>query len=298
VDEYLDEYLKEFLLHLSLVKNYSPNTLIAYEHDLKDFFKFVKKQGKPLEELSPEVINVYLKNLKDKGYTPFSVARKLSSLKSFLRFLIREKGFHLEFVEVLECPKLPFRLPKVLSLEEVEKLLSSPDTSTLLGFRDRTMLELLYATGLRVSELVSLKLTNLNLELGLVRVFGKGSKERLVPMGDYALNYLKEYLERVRPALAKPFSKDYVFLNRRGKPLTRQRFWQIIKEYAKKVGLESKVSPHVLRHSFATHLLQGGADLRALQLMLGHSSLNTTQIYTHLDISGLREIYEKYHPRS
>ncbi len=294
----MDEYLKEFLLHLSLVKNYSPNTLLAYEHDLKEFEKFLKERGSSLEEVTPEVVNAYLKGLKEKGYTPFSVARRLSSLKSFFRFLIKEKGFHLEFIEVLESPKLPFRLPKVLSLEEVEKLLSAPDTSTPLGFRDRAMLELLYATGLRVSELVSLKLSNLNLELGLVRVLGKGSKERLVPMGDYALTYMKEYLERIRPQFIKPVSKDYVFLNKRGKPLTRQRFWQIIKEYARKVGLESKVSPHVLRHSFATHLLQGGADLRALQLMLGHSSLNTTQIYTHLDISRLKEVYDKYHPRS
>jgi len=294
----VEEYLEDFLVYLSVVKNYSYNTISAYKHDLKDFLKYLQKKNLDLKNLNPQIIDEYLKTLKTLGYTPFSIARKLSSLKSFFRYLIREKKFSLEFIEILETPKLPFRLPKVLSLEEIEKLLSAPDTTTPLGFRDKTMLELLYATGLRVSELVNIKLENINLELGLVRVLGKGMKERIVPVGDYALMYLKEYLEKIRPKLVKPVSKNYVFLNRQGKPLTRQRFWQIIKTYAKQVGLEDKASPHIIRHSFATHLLQGGADLRSLQLMLGHSSLNTTQIYTHLDIQNLKKIYEKYHPRS
>ena len=294
----MEEYLEDFLVYLNVVKNYSYNTISAYKHDLKDFLKYLQKKNLDLKNLNPQVIDEYLKTLKTLGYTPFSIARKLSSLKSFFRYLIREKKFSLEFIEILETPKLPFRLPKVLSLEEIEKLLSAPDTTTPLGFRDKTMLELLYATGLRVSELVNIKLENINLELGLVRVLGKGMKERIVPVGDYALMYLKEYLEKIRPKLVKPVSKNYVFLNRQGKPLTRQRFWQIIKTYAKQVGLEDKASPHIIRHSFATHLLQGGADLRSLQLMLGHSSLNTTQIYTHLDIQNLKNIYEKYHPRS
>uniref|UniRef100_A0A7V4N3L0 Tyrosine recombinase XerC n=1 Tax=Thermodesulfobacterium geofontis TaxID=1295609 RepID=A0A7V4N3L0_9BACT len=292
----MKELIEEFLSYLASVKNYSYNTLLAYQNDLKDFADFCSLL--PLEEEAFKKLKEYLENLKKKGYTPFSIARKISSLRSFFKFLEAEKGFNISFLLFLESPKLPFRLPKVLSLEEIEKLLNSPDINNSLGYRDRTMLEVLYATGLRVSELVSLKFENLNLELGLIRVLGKGSKERLVPLGDYALRFLKTYLKNVRPQLVNEKSKDFVFLNRRGAPLTRQRFWQIIKEYAKKCGLEDKVTPHVVRHSFATHLLQGGADLRALQMMLGHSSLSTTQIYTHLNYKKLKEVYEKHHPRA
>ncbi|AEH22931.1 Tyrosine recombinase xerC [Thermodesulfobacterium geofontis OPF15] len=292
----MKELIEEFLSYLAGVKNYSYNTLLAYQADLKDFADFCGSL--PSEEEAFQKLREYLENLKKKGYNPFSIARKISSLRSFFKFLEAEKGFNISFLLFLESPKLPFRLPKVLSLEEIEKLLNSPDINNPLGYRDRTMLEVLYATGLRVSELVNLKFENLNLELGLVRVLGKGSKERLVPLGDYALKFLKTYLENVRPQLANEKSKNFVFLNRRGAPITRQRFWQIIKDYAKKCGLEDKVTPHVIRHSFATHLLQGGADLRALQMMLGHSSLSTTQIYTHLDYKKLKEVYEKHHPRA
>jgi integrase/recombinase XerD len=292
----MKELIEEFLSYLAGVKNYSYNTLLAYQADLEDFADFCGSL--PSEEEAFQKLRGYLENLKKKGYNPFSIARKISSLRSFFKFLEAEKGFNISFLLFLESPKLPFRLPKVLSLEEIEKLLNSPDINNPLGYRDRTMLEVLYATGLRVSELVNLKFENLNLELGLVRVLGKGSKERLVPLGDYALKFLKTYLENVRPQLANEKSKNFVFLNRRGAPITRQRFWQIIKDYAKKCGLEDKVTPHVIRHSFATHLLQGGADLRALQMMLGHSSLSTTQIYTHLDYKKLKEVYEKHHPRA
>jgi Site-specific recombinase XerD len=272
----MKELIEEFLSYLAGVKNYSYNTLLAYQADLEDFADFCGSL--PSEEEAFQKLREYLENLKKKGYNPFSIARKISSLRSFFKFLEAEKGFNISFLLFLESPKLPFRLPKVLSLEEIEKLLNSPDINNPLGYRDRTMLEVLYATGLRVSELVNLKFENLNLELGLVRVLGKGFKERLVPLGDYALKFLKTYLENVRPQLANEKSKNFVFLNRRGAPITRQRFWQIIKDYAKKCGLEDKVTPHVIRHTFATHLLQGGADLRALQMMLGHSSLSTTQM--------------------
>ncbi len=293
---YLKGFIEEFLGYLASVKNYSYNTLLAYQSDLKDFIDFCGSVSLNEEEISKK-IKEYLEYLKKRKYNPFSIARKISSLRSFLKFLDVEKGFNIGFL-FLDSPKLPFRLPKVLSLEEIEKLLNSPNINDPLGYRDRTMLEVLYATGLRVSELVELKLENLNLELGLIRVLGKGSKERLIPLGDYALKFLKTYLEEIRPLLINKKSKNFVFLGRRGAPLTRQRFWQIIKEYAKKCGFENKVSPHVIRHSFATHLLQGGADLRALQMMLGHSSLSTTQIYTHLDYKKLKEIYEKHHPRA
>ncbi len=293
----MKELVEEFLSYLASVKNYSQNTLLAYQSDLKDFIEYCGSLSS-VEEKNFEKLKDYLEYLKKRNYNPFSIARRLSSLRSFFKFLEVEKGYNTGFLLFLESPKLPFRLPKVLSLEEIEKLLNNPDLNDPLGYRDRTMLEVLYATGLRVSELVSLKFENLNLELGLVRVLGKGAKERLVPMGDYALKFLKTYIEGVRPLFVRERSKNFVFLNRRGAPLTRQRFWQIIKEYAKKCGLEDKVSPHVIRHSFATHLLQGGADLRALQMMLGHSSLSTTQIYTHLDYKKLKEVYEKHHPRA
>ncbi len=293
----MKKLIEEFLTYLAGIKNYSYHTIVSYYSDLKDFADFCERQDFNKSSLSKKIME-YLEYLKKKKYNPFSIARKISSLRSFFKFLEIEKGLKENLFLFLETPKLPFRLPKVLSLEEIERLLNACNLNTFLGYRDRTMLELLYATGLRVSELVNLKLENLNLELGLVRVLGKGAKERLVPIGDYALNFLKVYLEEIRPKFVTFKSKNFVFLNRRGAPLTRQRFWQIIKEYAEKCGLKEKVSPHVIRHSFATHLLQGGADLRALQMMLGHSSLSTTQIYTHLDYKRLKEVYEKFHPRA
>lgn len=294
----MNDLLREFLVYLRVVKNYSLNTVLSYSYDLKDFANFLKEENLDLENLRIEDFRKYLEDLKKRGYNSFSIARKLSSLKSFFRFLEEEKKGKYSFIYLLETPKLPFRLPKVLSLEEVEALLSAPDTSTPTGYRDKTMLEVLYATGMRVSELINLRIANLKLELGLVKIVGKGNKERLIPLGDYALEYLQIYLQEVRPQIVTRLSKDYVFLGRLGGPITRQRFWQIIKDYAKKIGLEDKISPHVIRHSFATHLLQGGADLRALQMLLGHSSLVTTQIYTHLDLKRLREVYDQYHPRA
>ncbi|MFN3504854.1 MAG: site-specific tyrosine recombinase XerD [Caldimicrobium sp.] len=296
----MHKLLEDFVLYLSSLKNYSNNTLIAYITDLIDFLNYLKKENFSMEEVNLNIIHGYLGELKERGFSPFSVARRLSSLKNFLTFLAEEKGYTLPFIHLLETPKLPLRLPKVLSLEEIERLLQAPDIKTPLGFRDRTMLEVLYATGIRISELVGLKLENLNLNLGLLRVLGKGMKERLVPLGEIALQFLEKYLNEVRPLLvSKKKRNTYIFLNRRGGPLTRQRCWQILKEYALKIGLDpNKISPHILRHSFATHLLEGGADLRAIQLMLGHASLQTTQIYTHLDFKKLFENYQKYHPRN
>jgi len=295
----MDEVLDEFLQYLSSLKNYSLNTLKAYLTDLSDFLRFLQKRGNSYTELNLNHIQGYLGDLKKRGFNPYSIARRLSSLRSFLSFLQEEKGLKIDYLELLEGPKLSRRLPKVLSLEEIERLLKAPNLQEPLGFRDRTMLEVLYATGMRVSELVSVKLSDLNLNLGFVKIKGKGEKERLVPLGEVAFEFLMEYLERIRPLFANQKSKDFVFLNRRGGPLTRQRFWQIIKHYAKLSGIElSKISPHIIRHSFATHLLEGGADLRALQLLLGHSSLLTTQIYTHLDFKKLKETYQKLHPRA
>lgn len=291
--------LRDFLTYLSGIKNYSYNTLKAYASDLIDFLNYLKEQNLILEEVNLNIVQGYLGSLRERGFSPFSVARRLSSLRNFFIFLVEERGFSVEFLPHLEGPKLPMRLPKILSLEEIERLLQTPDINTPLGFRDRTMLEVLYATGLRVSELVALKLENLNLNLGIIRVLGKGGKERLVPFGDIALRFLETYIEKIRPLFLTKKSRDFLFLNRRGSPLSRQRYWQIIKELAVKAGLDpSKISPHVIRHSFASHLLEGGADLRAIQLMLGHASLLTTQIYTHLDLKKLMENYEKMHPRN
>ncbi len=293
------EYISAFLDYLVLEKNLSENTLASYHRDLQDFSEFLERTGiEGPEKVEPETVLLFLEDLKRKGLSARSLARKLSALRTFFRFLELEGRLEKNPLALIESPKLPQNLPKVLTVEEVERLLAAPDTSTPQGLRDKAMLETLYATGLRVSELVALTFAQLNLSAGFVRIFGKGSKERLVPLGDYARDYLERYLREARPRLLgeRP-DTPYVFLNRHGKPLTRQRFWQIIKEYARKVGIETEISPHVLRHSFATHLLERGADLRAVQMMLGHASLSTTQIYTHLDLKNLRRIHEEHHPR-
>ena len=291
--------IEAFLEYLALEKNLSSNTLQSYARDLKDFKNFLQKEKiKGIEDLSAETILLFLEKLKKKGLSSSSMSRKLSALRSFFRFLEMEKGLSHNPVLMIESPKLPQRLPRVLTVNEVERLLSAPDPSTPQGLRDKTMLETLYATGLRVSELIALTFAQLNLEVGFLRVLGKGSKERLVPLGDFARQYLELYLREARPQLLSGRSDPpQIFLNRRGRPLTRQRFWQIIRDYARKVGITTEVSPHILRHSFATHLLERGADLRAVQMMLGHASLSTTQIYTHLDLQNLRNIHEKHHPR-
>ena len=226
-----------------------------------------------------------------------SAARSLSALKMFFRFLVYDGKIKNSPARLLNTPKLPRKLPGVLSLEDVDRLLSQPDPTTHLGQRDKAMLELLYATGLRVSELVGLKLTNINLEAGYIRTVGKGSKERMVPMGGKALEALKDFLDDGRVRLLKNKMDPHLFLNARGKPLTRQGFWKIIKQYGLKSGLRGPITPHILRHSFASHLLECGADLRAVQVMLGHADISTTQIYTHVTRDRLKQIHEKYHPR-
>ncbi|QJA05376.1 site-specific tyrosine recombinase XerD [Thermosulfurimonas marina] len=289
--------LEGFLSHLALEKGLSENTLAAYARDLQDFETFLHQKGLDPREIGPEVVRLFLEELYHRGLSPRSVARKLSALRTFYRFLELEGLVKKNPLFLVEGPKTGRDLPKVLTAEEVERLLAAPDPSTPQGLRDRAMLETLYATGLRVSELVGLTLAQLNLEVGFVRVTGKGARERVVPLGEVARDWLERYLREARPRLLSGRESPYVFLNRQGRPLTRQRFWQIIREYARQAGLKTPISPHVLRHSFATHLLEGGADLRAVQLMLGHASLATTQIYTHLDLQNLRRIHERHHPR-
>ena len=292
-------WVDEFLTYLELERNLSSHTLEAYARDLKDFQTFLQKEGGITpEEAGTEDILLFLEELKRRGLSSRTLARKLSALKSFYRFLELEERIEHNPLLLIEGPRLPRNLPKVLSVEEVERLLSAPDLSTPQGLRDRAMLETLYATGMRVSELVRLTFAQLNLSAGFVRIFGKGKRERLVPLGDLAREYLERYLREARPLLCGGKETPYVFLNRKGDPLTRQRFWQIIRDYARRAGITREISPHVLRHSFATHLLQGGADLRSVQMMLGHASLSTTQIYTHLDLRNLRAVHEKHHPRN
>ncbi|RUM89069.1 MAG: site-specific tyrosine recombinase XerD, partial [Thermodesulfatator sp.] len=258
--------LEDFLAHLALEKGLAQNTLEAYARDLKDFENFLRRHALDPREIEAEEVRLFLEELSHRGLSSRSVARKLSALRTFYRFLELEGKVPKNPLTLLEGPKSGRDLPKVLTAEEVERLLAAPDPSTPQGLRDRAMLETLYATGLRVSELVRLALAQLNLEVGFVRVTGKGARERVVPLGEIARDWLRRYLKEGRPQLLSGRESPYLFVGRRGRPLTRQRFWQIIREYARKAGLQIPISPHVLRHSFATHLLEGGADLRAVQL--------------------------------
>ncbi len=290
----------EFLAYLSLERGYARKTIEAYAADLNDFLSFLEEKGiADLSGLKTPYVLLYLAKLRQRGLSPETIARRLSALRGFFKFLALEHGLAENPLALIEGPKLSRRLPVVLTPEEVERLLQAPDPNHPIGLRDRAMLELLYASGLRVSELVGLKLFDLNLEVGFVRVKGKGDKERLVPLGTFAQEMIKRYLKEARPRFLKRRPDEpQLFLNRRGRPLSRQRFWQIIKAYALKAGLDPRqITPHVLRHSFATHLLERGADLRTVQLMLGHANLATTQIYTHVQAETLRRVHERFHPR-
>ena len=286
------ESIKRFINYLSVEKGYSPNTLSSYQKDLEDWLEFLKNKGYGLTE---EGIREYLFHLRKKGYRISSISRKVSALRSFIRFLLQEGFLSSDPAENLFSFHREKKLPHALSLQDMEKLLELPDTSKPQGVKDRAILEFLYATGLRVSELVELKLEDVDLEVGYVRCKGKGRKERIVPLGKESEKWLRKYLTEVRSRLDREGS-PYLFLRRGGKPFTRQGIWKIIRKYSRMMGLKN-VSPHTLRHSFATHLLQGGADLRVVQELLGHASITTTQIYTQVDRSYLKEIHRKYHPR-
>ena len=295
VDELLDAYLN----HLRVERGLSRNTLEAYSRDLTEFIQWVAQTlGQPLRDVRAEDLRFYFLGKKQGGMSARSVRRKASSLRGLFRFLQKEGYMQENPTELLEVPRLGSPLPKNLTLDEVERLLAQPDPAEPLGVRNQAMLELLYATGLRVSELLALRLQDINLEVGYVVAYGKGKKERLVPVGEVALEKIKEYLSTARPRLAKAVRTPHVFLNRSGRRLSRQGFWKLLHRYALQAGITSSVTPHVLRHSFATHLLERGADLRSVQLMLGHASISTTQIYTHLNRERLKEIYQRHHPRA
>lgn len=290
-----DQYLNYLLVEKGLGKK----TLDAYSRDLVRYFEFLQQQSvENIGEHDTALILKHLIDMKAAGLGARSRARHLVSIRGFYRFLVQEKMIRTDPSRTIDLPKSGLKLPDVLSEKEIVCLLETPGTDTPRGLRNTAMLELLYASGLRVSELINLKILDINLEAGFVRVFGKGSKERIVPMGSGAMNALQAYLETGRPKLLKAgLASPTLFVARAGKPMTRQGFWKLLRKYALDAGLKKKISPHSLRHSFASHLLEGGADLRAVQVMLGHVDITTTQIYTHVATERLREIHDKFHPR-
>ena len=289
-----------FLEYLTVELGLSANTRQAYERDLRLFCKTLGfKNSDELVNVSREQITGYMTQLKEKGLAAATIARKLAAIKAFYRFMTAEGYMDVNPAEVVEAGTKGIKLPRVLSEDEVVRLLNQPDITTAEGFRDRTMLEVLYATGMRVSELINLTLERVDLNMKYIIAFGKGSKERIVPLGSVAAEFLQQYLEKVRPKLThEDRNTNIVFLAFGGHELTRQRFWQIIRTYGRKANINKALTPHILRHSFATHLLDNGADLRSVQELLGHSDISTTQIYTHLTNKRLRDIYAKAHPRA
>lgn len=286
--------------YLTVELGLSANTRQAYERDLRLFCKTLGfKNSDALVNVSREQITGYMTQLKEKGLAAATIARKLAAIKAFYRFMTAEGYMDANPAEVVEAGTKGIKLPRVLSEDEVVRLLNQPDITTAEGFRDRTMLEVLYATGMRVSELINLTLERVDLNMKYIIAFGKGSKERIVPLGSVAAEFLQQYLEKVRPKLTHAGrNTNIVFLAFGGHELTRQRFWQIIRACGRKANINKALTPHILRHSFATHLLDNGADLRSVQELLGHSDISTTQIYTHLTNKRLRDIYAKAHPRA
>ncbi|HEY3284176.1 MAG TPA: site-specific tyrosine recombinase XerD [Armatimonadota bacterium] len=291
----LADLVSEFLHHLAVERGLSGNSVSSYASDLKGLVAFSASREQAM--LTAGLFSAFRTHLGSSGLAPRSLARKTSALRTFARFLVREGHLAADLAAELETPRLPRALPKTLSIPDVEKLILVRETDPLADLRNRAMLELLYATGLRVSELVSLDLSRIDLETGRVRVIGKGSKERVVPVGRAALAALRDYLRNARPKLAKGTSRA-VFLTSRGRAMDRTTFWRLLKRRAAAAGVAAEVSPHTLRHALATHLLEGGADLRVVQEILGHSSLATTEIYTHLTRDAIKEVYVQAHPRA
>jgi integrase/recombinase XerD len=292
------DIIERFCDAIWLQDGLSVNTLDAYRRDLEGLSRWLAPRGTALISASRGDLLEYLSGCAGKGARPRTTARLLSSLRRFYGYLVREERIKTDPTVLIDSPKIGRPLPKSLSEEQVEKLLQSPDVATHYGLRDRAMLETLYATGLRVSELVGLTLSQVSLTQGVVRVIGKGDKERLVPMGEEAISWISRYLAEGRPKLVRSRSTDALFATARGGPMTRQAFWHNLKVHTRTAGIESKkLSPHTLRHAFATHLLNHGADLRVVQMLLGHADLSTTQIYTHVAQARLKSLHEQHHPR-
>lgn len=297
----MEDRLDDFIHFLVVEKGLAKNTIIAYKRDLNSYIHYlnnVEQLGDLNGVQRPQIVH-FLKFLKDSGKSSKTLARHIASIRAFHHFLLREKAVDHDPTVHIESPQHERSLPNVLSMEEVETLLESPKLTGPFGYRDKAMLEMMYATGMRVSELIGLQLSDVHLTMGFVRCMGKGSKERIIPIGKTASDAIEEYLEKGRPKLkAKAYKEDALFLNHHGKGLTRQGFWKILKRLTAEAGIEKELTPHTLRHSFATHLLENGADLRAVQEMLGHADISTTQIYTHVTKMRLKDVYTKFHPRA
>lgn len=292
-------YVEEFINYLSAERGLAKNTLESYGRDLRQFQAFLATDHVDMvKQANRAAIFSYLQSLQVKGRAVSTISRNLAAIKSFYQFLVREKYIDKDPSANLESPKLEKRLPKILSVAEVEELLKQPNNFLPTGMRDRAMLELLYATGIRVSELISLNISDVNLDMGYLKCYGKGSKERIVPVGSIAVKCVQEYINKGRPKLIRTYDEPALFVNHHGNRLTRQGFWKIIKKYAQEAHINKDITPHTLRHSFATHLLENGADLRSVQEMLGHADISTTQIYTHVTRNHLKEVYDKTHPRA
>jgi len=295
----MEQLIAEYLAYLAVERGLAENSLAAYGRDLRRTTGYLKQAGaSSFPQVSRGLVARLLFWLREEGLAPRTVARHIASLRGLFRYLLAQGHVKEDPTAHLETPSPWARLPGVLSQDEVERLLAAPLTSGHLGIRNKAMLELLYAAGLRVSELVTLRLSDVDLEVGYVRCRGKGSKERVVPLGAEAQTWARRYLATARPLLARGHSSSALFLNRFGRPLTRQGFWKLLRAYASAAGIGRRVTPHTLRHSFATHLLERGADLRAVQMMLGHADISTTQIYTHVSRAHLKAVYNRYHPRA
>jgi integrase/recombinase XerD len=285
-----------YLVYLRDVRRMSPNTVESYARDLAALAAFAEKQGRDVSALDRRDLEAFVRSLMASGLSPRSSARAVACVRGFYRFVAVEQRRDVSPADDLRAPRAWPALPKFLDLEEVDRLLAQPDVSNPRGLRDKALISVLYATGLRVSELIGLKLSNLHMEDGYLTCVGKGDKERIVPIGQEAIEWVRKYMDEGRPQLVGRAS-PWLFVNARGGPLSRVGFWKLLKEYGVKAGITHNISPHVLRHSFATHLLDRGADLRAIQMMLGHADLSTTQIYTHVLEARLRAVYDRFHPR-
>ena len=293
------ELIQQFLDYLSVERGLAPNTIQAYGRDLNNFAQFLQKITiASVDKVAHKDVTDFMWSRKEKGIAAKSISRSLVAIRVFFRFLLKEQKIKQDPTSVLDSPKLWKRIPDVLGIPEVEKLITRPDVRDLSGIRDRAVLELLYATGLRVSEIINLNISDLNMDVGFLKCTGKGSKERIVPMGKKAQEAIKAYLQKARPGLlGKHLPNNGLFLTRLGKKMTRQMLWKLIKKYTRQANIKKEVTPHTLRHSFATHLLERGADLRVVQELLGHANISTTQIYTHVDKERLKAIHRKFHPR-
>lgn len=295
----MESYVNGFINYLGVERGLAQNTLESYGRDLHQFQLYLQNSNMEiLKDSSSATIMSYLNSLQSKGRAVSTISRNLAAIKSFYQYLVREHYLENDPAASLESPKLEKKLPKVLTIIEVEELLKQPSNLLPTGLRDKAMLELLYATGIRVSELISLNISDVNLEMGYIKCYGKGAKERIVPLGSIAIKCVQDYLHKGRSKLVRTYEEGALFVNHHGNRLTRQGFWKIIKKYAQEAAINKEITPHTLRHSFATHLLENGADLRSVQEMLGHADISTTQIYTHVTSNRLKEVYDKTHPRA